>query len=269
MTDPTASSSSATQPTPEVQRTRWTYGDHANQYAELFRPTSGVERGVVVLLHGGFWRGIYYADQTVGLAVDLVSRGFAAWNLEYRGVGDGGGWPATFADVAAGIDLLADAGDLNLDQVITVGHSAGGQLAVWAAARAGLPASASGSAPVVAVTGAVSMAGVLDLTTAAQTGLGGGATTDLLGGGPDDVPDRYAVADPMRRLPLGVPTVAVHARDDDVVPFGYSEGFVAAATAAGDRSALVEVYGGHFDVIDPATDAWGAVAGAVTALVAG
>jgi len=119
----------------------------------------------------------------------------------------------------------------------------------------------------VTPTGAISLAGVLDLTTAAQAGLGGTPTVDLLGGGPAGVPDRYELADPMRRLPLGVRTVAVHARDDDIVPFSYSETYVAAATAAGDRCELIEVGGGHFDVVDAGSDAWRSVVTAVSRLM--
>ena len=125
-------------------------------------------------------------------------------------MGDGGGYPATLDDVSAAIDALAgiDAA-LDLDNVVTIGHSAGGHLAAWAATR---------HEPAVAVTGVVSQAGVLDLRAAAGEQLGAGATQAFLGGGPDEVPERYDHASPIEHVPLGVPVLCVHGRDDANVP---------------------------------------------------
>ncbi len=109
------------------------YGPHPAQFGELTRP-EGTSRGTVVVIHGGFWRARYDLSLGRPLAADLAARGYTAWNLEYRRVGNGGGWPATFADVAAGIDLLADL-DVDTCAVVAIGHSAGGHLAAWAAGR--------------------------------------------------------------------------------------------------------------------------------------
>ncbi len=222
---------------------RITYGDDPSQYGELHLP-SGDPRGVVVVIHGGFWKAEYDLSLGTALAASLVEEGWAAWNLEYRRIGDpasggGGGAPATFDDVAAGIDKLGDVG-LDLSTVITLGHSAGGHLAVWAAARPG-------------VSGAISQAGVLDLRTAYDEGLGGGAVEALLGHppGPDD--ERY---DPIAQVPLDVPVWCVHGTDDDIVPISQSRSYVEAATAAGARAELVEVAGDHFVVIDTGSPAW-------------
>ena len=143
------------------------YGPDRSQFGELTRPANARHRGTVVIMHGGFWRARY--DLALGrpLAADLAAHGYTCWNLEYRRVGDGGGWPATFDDVAAGIDQLADL-DVDRRAVVAVGHSAGGHLAAWAAGRSALPADAPGAAPRVAVRGLVSQAGVLDLATAAR-----------------------------------------------------------------------------------------------------
>lgn len=121
--------------------TRHAYGTDPSQFGELYRPKDSRHTGTVVLIHGGFWRSAY--DLTLGapLAIDLAGRGFTAWNLEYRRVGNGGGWPGTLADVAAGIDLL-DTLDVDTSHVVAIGHSAGGQLAVWAAGRSALAAGA-------------------------------------------------------------------------------------------------------------------------------
>jgi acetyl esterase/lipase len=246
--------------TPEPQQLRYHYGSDESQYGELYLPASGTTRrpGTMIVIHGGFWRARYAADLGAPLAADLAARGWAAWNLEYRRVGNGGGWPNTLADVAAGIDLLAELSDepLDLARVVAIGHSAGGQLATWAAARPSLPAQAPGAAPGVRVTGVIAQAGVLDLFRGAADGLGTAAVADFLGGPPDEVPERYRLASPQEWVPLAAAVRCLHARDDDTVPFSQSADYVRAARAAGADASLVEVPGGHFGVIDPTLPAW-------------
>ena len=239
-----------------------TYGPHPDQYAELQLP-AGDGLGVAVVIHGGFWRAAYDASLGRPLTEDLVERGWIAYNIEYRRVGNGGGWPTTLADVAAAIDYLSQL-DLDLSQVVAIGHSAGGHLAVWAAGRPTLPPLAPGAAPLVTVTGVISQAGVLDLRTGAAQGVGGTAIPDLLGGGPDEVPDRYAWADPIVQVPLPVPVVCIHGRDDDSVPLAQSEAYVAAAKQAGGVAELVESDGDHMAHVDPSSTAWAAAVGALT-----
>jgi acetyl esterase/lipase len=220
-----------------------TYGDDPAQLAELHRPR-GTSRGVVVVIHGGFWKAAYDLSLGRPLAAALAREGWTAWNIEYRRVGNGGGTPETFDDVAAAIDALADVDDLDLSTVVTLGHSAGGHLAVWAAGRA---------EPRVPVTHAISQAGVLDLVASDRMGLGDGAAAALLGhpAGPRD-----ARWDPRQQVPLDVPVWCVHGVDDAIVPLAQSEGYVAAARAAGAVAQLVRVEGDHFVVIDPTTPAW-------------
>jgi acetyl esterase/lipase len=248
---------------------RIAYGAHSSQFGELTLP-AGEPRGVVVVVHGGFWRQRFGLELGQPLAADLADRGFAAWNVEYRRVGGEGGWPATFVDVAAAVDMLA-AQDvvrtLPLDRVVALGHSAGGQLVVWLAARPRLPAGAPGAHPRVRLRGVVSQAGVLDLVDAAEQGVGHGAVEDLLAGPPSMFPQRYALASPVARLPIGVPVVCVHGDADDRVPIRQSERFVAAAGAAAELVALPGVE--HFAVIDPATDAWRVCREAVERLLVG
>src|SRR6185436_10876434 len=184
-------------------------------------------------------------------ARDLARRGWAAWNVEYRRVGEssGGGYPATLEDVAAAIDFLQtlDA-PLDLARVVTIGQSAGGHLALWAATR---------EAPAVPLAGAVSQAGVPDLREADRLGLGDGAAAAFLGGGADEVPDRYADASPIERVPLGVPQLLVHGEADDVVPPSQSSAHAEAARAAGDEVELVLRPGeDHFVHTDPGNPAW-------------
>jgi len=242
-----------------------TYGPDADQYGELWVPTGDRRPGVVIVIHGGFWRSAFDTSGGRPLCVDLARRGWIAWNIEYRRVGGGGGWPTTFHDVADAIDLLADL-DVDTSSVVAVGHSAGGQLAAWAAGRDRLPASAPGASPRVRLTAVVAQAGVLDLHTAATTNVGGTATIDLLGGTPQTVPQRYAWTDPIRQVPLTVPVVCVHSRGDDTVPFRQSETYVAAGRAAGADVELVEVEGDHMAHRDPSSPAWAVVVDALTRL---
>lgn len=231
--------------------------------ADLYLPSGPGPHPVVVLVHGGFWRAAYDRSLMVPLAVDLAARGYAAWNIEYCRLGQpGGGWPGTLEDVAASVDALADLPEslgLDLDRVVSVGHSAGGHLALWLAARPKLPKGAPGADPRVTMKAAVSQAGVADLESGRD--LGQGAARELLGGAPEDVPGRYATASPAALLPLGVPLLCVHGDRDDRVPIEQSEKFVAAARAAGDDAQLATFPGmGHFEVIDPAHPSWRAVA---------
>lgn len=219
------------------------YGDDASQRGELSLPEA-TPRGVVVVVHGGFWKAEYDLSLGRPLAASLAAEGWAVWNLEYRRVGTGGGAPETFDDVSAGIDRLAEVEGLDTSVALALGHSAGGHLAVWAAGRRDAR---------VPLTGVVSQAGVLDLVSADEQGLGGGAVRSLLGhpAGPRD-----ATYDPFRQLPLDVPVRCVHGRDDVVVPPEQSRRYVDAATAAGADATLTEVDGDHFVLIDPGSAAW-------------
>ncbi len=245
-----------------------TYGSDPSQFAELTLPSAAAGPvPVAVIIHGGFWRSAYGLDLGRPLAATLPGRGWAALNIEYRRLGAGGGYPESLLDVAAAVDLLAEQGqavidrdlELDLGRVVTIGHSAGGQLAAWAASRPQQPAGAPGADPAVRISAVVSQAGVLDLRASARDGLGADAAQAFLGGDPTDVAGRYDEASPIELLPLGLPTLCVHAPADRNVPIAQSEVFVAAATAAGDDAELVTVDGDHFAVIDPDDPSWAVV----------
>ena len=234
------------------------YGDDPQQYVELTCPSGSGPHPCVVLLHGGFWRAQYDLDLMRPLARAVVDAGFAAANVEYRRVGQpGGGYPGTLGDVAAALDLLGGVPEIDTARLVVVGHSAGGQLALWAGGRHRLPAGAVGAAGAARPVAVVSLAGVCDLVQAARDGTGRGAVPDLLGGGPDEVPDRYRIASPFELVPLGLPTVLVHGEADESVPVAQSRRYAQVADVAGDPVELVELSGvGHREVIDPASDAW-------------
>jgi len=231
------------------------YGDHPDQVANLHLPArEGGPWPCVVLLHGGFWRTGWDRTLMTPLAIDLAGRGIAAWNVEYRRVGqEGGGWPGTLEDVAAAVDRLAEIDDVDTGRVVTCGHSAGGHLALWLAARPRIPAGMPGADPRVAPVAAVAQAGVCDLDRARSENLGNGAVEGLLG--PHDAA-RLAAASPAALAPLGVPQLLVHGAADDIVPVSQSR-----VQAALDPDAeLVELPGvDHFEVIEPASTAWVAV----------
>jgi acetyl esterase/lipase len=245
--------------TSETSPRRHFYGSDPSQFADLHLPAGQRRPGTVVLIHGGWWGPHFGADHLDRVAADLAGRGWVTWNVEYRRLGLGGGYPATLEDGAAAIDHLATLADVDTERVVTVGHSAGGHLAAWAAGRTKLAAGAPGAEPVIEIAGVMSLAGVLDLSAAARENLGHGAAAELMGGDPGQLPERYAVADPLSRVPIPAAVRCVHAQADDRVPFAQSVTYVAAARGAGQDARLLEVDGDHFSVADASSPTWPAV----------
>ena len=249
-----------------LERATISYGGDPNQVADLLVPLTDGAVPVVVLVHGGYWKTGFDRRSMQALADGLGRTGYAVWNIDYRRVGDdGGGWPGTFQDVAAGIDhLVGIAADhqIDLGRAAIVGHSAGGELALWGAARQGLPETEVGAGPKVRFAAAVSLAGVVDLAASATDAASGGpelrnSVVALLGGSPDQVPERYALTSPVQRVPLGLPQLLIHGALDDQVSVQQSRNYVQAATAAGDAVRLVELPAGdHLEVVRTDRPAW-------------
>ena len=260
---------------------RLAYGPGPLQFGDLWLPAGEGSAGphpTAIVIHGGYWRNRYGLDLMDGLGADLARRGIAAWNIEYRRIGDeGGAWPGTFLDVARAADHLlhlAPRYGLDLARVAALGHSAGGHLALWLAGRSRVPPGALPEEPdrdegtACPVVGVVSLAGVTDLARCWRLNLSRGAAGELLGGGPDDVPERYAAASPAELLPLGVPQVLVHGTADDAVPPELSVDYAAKARAAGDDVTLRVLPGvDHFAVIDPNSAAWAVIVGELERLL--
>ncbi|MET7310078.1 alpha/beta hydrolase family protein [Streptomyces sp. NPDC005134] len=253
------------------------YGDHPDQVIDFYAPRDGrAGAPVVVVLHGGAWRGPYDRLHVTPFADFLARRGFAVANVEYRrgselpqqrGSGPvAGRWPETFDDVAAAMDalpgLLAVAlPEADARRVVVTGHSAGGQLALWAAARHVLPQGSPwrlAAAP--PLRGVVALAPIADFATAVELDVCSGAVGQLLGR-EEDFAARSPYADPAALLPTGIATAVVQGRTDLTVPHAVAEAFVDAAAKAGETVGLTlleEV--GHFPLIDPAADACAVVA---------
>jgi acetyl esterase/lipase len=238
-------------------RSTHAYGSDQTQLGELFLPSAAGPHPVALVVHGGYWRARYDRRLMTQLCLDLSAHGLAAWNLEYRRVGAGGGWPNTFLDVAAGTDLLGELdAPLDLTRVVAVGHSAGGQLAFWAAARPRLPAGAPGADPRIAIRAAVSQAGVLDLQLAGELTASAEPTRALLGD-PAEHTDRYELASPRALVPLRIPQLVLHGDHDDIVSIRIATSYAAAARDAGDPCELVVLSGvGHFEHIDAHSHVW-------------
>jgi acetyl esterase/lipase len=256
------------------------YGPHPDQLVDFYAPHGGAGAGsapLVVLLHGGAWRAPYDRGHVTPLADFLARRGFAVANVEYRrgspvphqGAGGpvAGRWPETFEDVAAALDALPDLAAVHLPQadlrrVVVTGHSAGGQLALWAAARHVLPAGSPWRLPEPPpLRGVVALAPIADFRVAEELGVCGGACAQLLGGAGGRFEERLPYADPAALLPTGIATAVVHGREDIVVPARVAEAYVDAAARAGETVGLTLLDGvGHFPLIDPSADACAVVA---------
>lgn len=258
---------------------RLAYGKDSSQYGELRIPAGSGPHPVAVLIHGGCFKAAYANTRDLAPMADAFKeRGIATWNIEYRRLGQpGGGWPDTYLDVGSAVDhlrTLAGPYALDLSRVVIVGHSAGGHLAMWAAARARVPkGSGIFTGDPLPVRGVVDLAGPVDLSAniAGYEALcRDSVITTLIGGTPTSVPERYAQASPIKLLPLGIPQVLVIGEHEDFVPRQFVDAYAKAATAAGDSLRLIIVPRvGHFELASPRDTPWPQVEAAVRSLLDG
>lgn len=259
-----------TAPPPDA---RIAFGDHPLQFGELRLPDGPGPHPVAIVIHGGCWLSQYDIASIGSIAEALTDVGVAAWVIEYRRVGNpGGGWPGTFEDVAAGADYvreLADDFPLDLDRTIALGHSAGGHLALWLAARASLRADEPLYDPdPIALSGVVGLAPAPDLAFLHEQQVCGHVVDGLMGGSPEQHPARYRAGSPAEHAPLGVAQrLVIGAYDDAWAPVGRR--YFDAVKASGDDVVVLDAEeSGHFEMIDPSTSTWPLVEGAVLDLVA-
>lgn len=244
------------------------YGGGEFQFGDLWVPGGGGPSPVVVLLHGGWWRSVFGLGYMGFMAAALRGAGVAVWSLEYRRVGNpGGGWTGTFVDVAAGLEFLPGLEGryrLDLGRVVAAGHSAGGQMAFWLAGRQHIPEGSAihGARSTVRLRGVVGLAAAVDLRLTRDLSSGSFAgdkkqVDRLMGGSPEQVPDRYRAANPGELLPLSVPQLLIQGSADGQIPPDLPRRWAELAGRHGDAVAVAIVPGAdHFDVVDPESAAW-------------
>ncbi|WP_417615257.1 alpha/beta hydrolase family protein [Oceanisphaera sp.] len=221
------------------------YGKSDQQFFELYYPDNVKNiQGGVVLIHGGYWRAKFNLELMHDLASNLVAQGWVVANLEYRRLGNGGGWPITIEDVKEGVhkahSLLKAACDEK--PIIGIGHSVGGQLVLLAHHQ---------------LDAVIALAPVTDLTRAYHERLGDDAVSEFMVHPPSEIEDDYAEASPMSQLPIGVPALIIHGDNDDRVPVTHSRDFFTEARAVSKNIRFWEIPGlDHFDIINPATSFW-------------
>lgn len=221
------------------------YGTFDQQFIEVTFPSAPTEpRGMAALIHGGYWRAKFDRTLMAGIAQDLLSRGWAVANIEYRRVGNGGGWPRTADDAKAALETVRNyTGEhLKVRPVVAIGHSVGGQLAFLGADF---------------VDAVVGLAPVSDITRTEREGLGENAAVEFMGATSAEIPCEYARASPIHQLPTGKPMLLVHGDIDARVPVQHSRDFHAAALKEGDDARIDVVAGlSHLDAIDPRAGHW-------------
>lgn len=256
---------------------RIAYGGDANQFGELRVPSGAGPHPLVILIHGGCWKAEYATLRDLAPMGDaLKGDGVATWNLEYRRLGQpGSGWPGTYLDIARGVDRvrsLASQHALDLSRVVVVGHSAGGHLAMWVAARSRLPQSSPlYSRDPLPIRGVVNLAGTADMEAFIPYEMSGcreAVVEGMLGGSPTEMAERYSQASAIKLLPLKIPQVVIWGRRDDLIPVSLAEKYTQAAKQAGDSVRLVIFPdAGHFEIASPLASTWPAVRGEIRALL--
>jgi acetyl esterase/lipase len=242
---------------------RIAYGPDEFQFGDLRLPAGPGPHAVAVVIHGGCWTSFVGLDFNDAMSDALTAAGIATWNIEYRRTQDpGGGYPNTLTDVGLAVDTVRDLApsyNLNLDRVITVGHSAGGHLGVWVGARHLLPVGHPLRGPdPLPLHAAVALAGIMNLAAYLNINICGEFVDDFMGGAPADVPERYALVSPSELLPIGLDTTLVQGTRDAIVPPALAEDYRDAAKDAGDHHVkLKKIHAAdHFDVITPTSPAW-------------
>ena len=252
---------------------RINYGTDPLQFVELRLPKSPGSYPIAIIIHGGCWLAQYDVKHIGRFASAVTELGIATWSLEYRRVGDaGGGWPGTFQDIARGADhlsVVANKYSLDLNRVIVIGHSSGGHLALWLAARRQLPQESSlFSANPISIQGVLALAPATDLQHRHRVGVCDGVVDKLMGGSPEAVPDHYRQGSPSEMLPLGVKQVILIGDHDTQSRIAASNMYFERAKQAGDSIKIIRAEeSAHFEVIAPHSSTWKLVRDAALSLL--
>jgi acetyl esterase/lipase len=255
---------------PPTADARIPYGSDPSQFGDLWLPhaATGQSAPLVIFFHGGWWKSEYDLAHAGHLCKALREDGIAVWSVEYRRVGaTGGGWPATFQDAAAGMDYVETLlGTYPIDgsRVITVGHSAGGHLAFWAAGRHNIGLTSEIYAPPkVPLIGAIALAGAVDLRLLVELAVDPAFAHDrrnvysLMGGEPELFPERYKAGNPGELLPFHVPQTLIQGSNDDQIPPDLPTAWERQSLKLGDDASVTRITSAdHFDLIDPESPAW-------------
>jgi acetyl esterase/lipase len=257
------------------------YGTDPSQFGDLWLPQDQgtAHHPLAIFFHGGWWQSEYDLGYAGHLANALKAQGIAVWSVEYRRIGStGGGWPNTFLDAASATDYAAELSKrypLDTSRVITMGHSAGGHLAFWVAGRHHIEPRSELHLPrpQLPLRGAIALAGAVDLrlTIELSTGIFDRDAEDvfaLMGGTPQQHPERFSSANPGELLPFNIPQILIQGREDEQIPPALPERWAKLATRAGDQVHVKLIPGAdHFDVVDPQSEAWPVVRAATQSLL--
>ena len=252
---------------------RIAYGDHPLQFGELRLPDGQGPFPVAVVIHGGCWQSMFDITHIGRLAAALADEGIATWAVEYRRFGDpGADWPSAFTDVGRGADhlrIVAESYPIDLDRVLAVGHSAGGQFALWMAGRGSIESSSAlYQADPLLVHAVLAVSPAPDLAAVQEMNMCGGAVEGLMGGSAEQHPDRYRAASPIEMDLLDVPQLIIKGRYDMPPLHPMIEDYVEHYKSAGRKIEVrVAEESGHFEVIDPESNSWPLVRNAALELL--
>ncbi|MCY3832226.1 MAG: alpha/beta hydrolase [Chloroflexi bacterium] len=248
----------------------YAYGAHSQQFGELTLPRAAPPHPLIVLIHGGGYRELYDLKPLGSVVAALADRGFAVWNIEYRRFGNGGDYPQMFLDVSAAADYLpqlAARHELDLSRVISMGHSAGGHLALWLAGRHKIETTSPlFVAEPLAVHGALALAPLADVSHGSESELSSDALLAVMGGTATSAPPAYGNGCPRQLLPLGARQQIIVGSEDKAM-LANAQRYADVATSAGDEVDLQVIEGvGHFEIVAVDTDAWAEVRNAAVRL---
>jgi len=265
----TPPSSQSTKTFTPMDNIRISYGADSLQFGNLIIPDVSNKATVIMIIHGGCWRSKYDYTLMDEMSMDLAKRGYATWNIEYRRTEDEGGqWPGTITDVALALKELNNIAEdylIDLDNIIVMGHSAGGHLALMLGAQSKMDSNSDLKInDLPSIKGIVSLAGITDLMTYLAPEGCGSNVLKLVGGAPEELPGRYLAGSPITYLPIGIPQKLITGIKDDIVPIAHIQPYYDKATDLEDPVELIKISdAGHFEVINPESDAWPVIVEAI------